>query len=437
VITTRKGVEYNSRSALRRLQTKRLRGSLSLAYERTRLYRRKFKEAGIRPSDIKTIDDLVKVPFSTKKEIAEDYVAAVAEKVSVWHTTSGTSGSPTIVGFSKVDMENQILLEERNLRIAGVTERDVVHNVTPYGMFFAGTCLHDAARRIGATVIPAGKMPTSKQQALIVDLFKPTVIVGVPQFILKLSYTYEEEYGKDPAKASLRKAYALGEPLPEAVRKKIEDRWNADVRIGYGLTEAGSGAECEEKKGVHWAEDQSLAEIVDPETGERVGEGEDGEVVFTTLTRTGTMAIRFRSNDETHAILEECSCGRTLIRLLPPKYRFDDLVKIRGTLTSPYAIDDAIFEYPEIRNYLFVVEKDRTGVIDQIKIFLEATREDPKTVDSLSQKLGGGICVSPNFIKYVPMGSIPSIGRKEARFIDLRKETAYRGLVRGFMQKYG
>jgi len=434
---TRKGIEYASHLDLRRLQTRRLRTSLTLAYQKTRLYRRKFKEAGIRPGDIKKIDDLDRLPFSTKKEIAEDYTAAVAEKVSVWHTTSGTSGSPTIVGFSRIDVENQILMEERNLRIAGVTDRDVVHNVTPYGMFFAGTCLHEAARRIGATVIPAGKMPTSKQQALIVDLFKPTVIVGVPQFILKLSYTYEEEYGKDPAKATVRKAYALGEPLPEAVRKKIENRWNMDVRIGYGLTEAGSGAECEEKNGVHWAEDQSLVEIVDPQTGERVGEGEEGEVVFTTLTRTGTMAIRFRSNDETRAIAEKCSCGRTFIRLLPPKYRFDDLVKIRGTLTSPYAIDGAIFEYPEIRNYLFVVEKDRTGVTDQIKIFLEATREDPKTVDSLSQKLGGGICVSPNFIRYVPMGSIPPIGRKEARFVDLRKETAYRGMVRDFMQKYG
>lgn len=434
---TSKGVEYLSRTALRRLQTKRLHDSLTLAYQKTRLYRRKFKEAGIRPSDIKTIDDLVKVPFSTKEEITEDYTAAIAEKVSVWHTTSGTSGSPTIVGFSSNDMENQILLEERNLLIAGVTKHDLVHNVTPYGMFFAGTCLHEAARRMGATIIPAGKMPTSKQQALIVHIFKPTVIVGVPQFILKLSYTYEEEYGKDPAKASLRKAYALGEPLPETVRKKIEDRWNMEVRIGYGLTEAGSGAECEEKNGVHWAEDHSLVEIVDPKTGERVGEGEEGEAIFTTLTRTGTMAIRFRSNDETRAILEECSCGRTLIRLLPPKYRFDDLAKIRGTLTSPFAIDSAIFEYPEIRNYLFVVEKDRTGVVDQIKIFLEATREDPRTIESLSQKLGGGICVSPDFIKYVPMGSIPPIGRKEARFIDLRKETPYRGMIRDFMEKSG
>ena len=428
-------IERLRREELERLQKKRLRSTLKLAYEKTRLYREKFKQAGVQPNDIKTYDDLVNIPFSSKEDFVKDYLAPIASRASVWHTTSGTSGVPTIIGFSDNDLEAQTSMEARNLRMIGVTSQDVVHNVTPYGMFFAGICLHEGARRLGATVIPAGKLPTGRQQAVIIDAFRPTVILGVPQFILKLSYVYEKEIGKDPRKSSLRLAYALGEPLPDVVREKLEERWSIEVRIGYGLTEAGSAAECEEKDGVHWPEDHTLVEVIDPKTGERVSEGEEGELVFTTLTRTGTISIRFRSNDFSHAILE-CSCGRTLLRLAPPKYRLDDLVKIRGTLTSPFAIDSAIFEFPEVRNYLFVVDKDPTGIVDLIKIFVEADYQDPKTVEGLAEKLGGGICVTPNMIKYVPLGSIPTIGRKEVRFIDLRKDTPYKDSVKEFMKQF-
>jgi len=429
-------IERLTREELQRLQKKRLRSTLKLAYEKTRFYRKKFKQAGVQPNDIKTYDDLVKIPFSSKEDFAKDYLTPIASRVSVWHTTSGTSGLPTIIGFSDNDLEAQTSIEARNLRMIGVTSQDVVHNVTPYGMFFAGICLHEGARRLGAAVIPAGKLPTSKQQAVIIDAFKPTVILGVPQFILKLSYVYEKEIGKDPRKSSLKLAYALGEPLPNVVREKLEERWGVEVRIGYGLTEAGSAAECEEKDGVHWPEDHTLVEVIDPKTGERVSEGEEGELVFTTLTRTGTVSIRFRSNDFSRAIFEKCSCGRTLLRLAPPKYRLDDLVKIRGTLTSPFAIDSAIFEFPEIRNYLFVVDKDPNGIVDLIKIFVEADYQDAKTVEGLAEKLGGGICVTPNMIKYVPLGSIPTIGRKEVRFIDLRKDTPYKDAVKEFMKQF-
>jgi len=428
-------VERLPRKELERLQKRRLRSTLRLAYEKTRLYREKFKQAGVELNDIKAYDDLAKIPFSSKEDFA-DYLAPIASKISVWHTTSGTSGLPAIIGFSDDDLEAQTSMEARNLRLIGVTSQDVVHNVTPYGMFFAGICLHEGARHLGATVIPAGKLPTGKQQARIIDVFKPTVILGIPQFMLKLSYVYEKEIGKDPRKSSLRLAYALGEPLPEVVRKKLEERWSIEVRIGYGLTEAGSAAECEEKDGVHWPEDHTLVEVIDPKTGERVSEGEEGELVFTALTRTGTLSIRFRSNDFSHAILEKCSCGRTLLRLAPPKYRLDDLVKIRGTLTSPFAIDSAIFGFPEIRNYLFVVEKDPSGIVDLMKIFLEADYQEPKTIEGLAEKLGGGICVTPNMIRYVPLGSIPTIGRKEVRFIDLRKDTPYKDAVKEFMKQF-
>jgi phenylacetate-CoA ligase len=207
--------------------------------------------------------------------------------------------------------------------------------------------------------------------------------------------------------------------------------WGVEVRQGYGLSEAGTGAECEERNGFHWCEDHCLVEVVDEE-GERVGEGEDGELVYTTISRTGTLAIRFKSNDYSH-IIDECSCGRNTIKIAPVTHRIDELVKIRGTLTSPYNIDSMLFSYKNVQNYLCVVEKDKIGT-DQMKIFIESDRKDARVTMDLSGKMGGSICVNPNIIKYVPIGSIPSIGSKEKRFVDLRKDNEYNDEVKDFMK---
>jgi phenylacetate-CoA ligase len=425
-------IEKLSKKEIHELQDKRLRATLRLAYDRSVLYRRKLRRAGIYPDDIKCYDDLVKVPFSSKKDITRNYEAAIADKdISVYHTTSATSGIPTVVGFTKNDVDVQVSIEMRNLRTMGINEGDVVHNTTPYGMFFAGIDLHEAIRNIGATVIPAGKLPTAKQQVGIVFMFRPTAIIGIPQYILKLSYKYEEMSG-DPRKSSLSKSYVLGEPLPESVRERLEDRWGMEVRQGYGLSEAGSGAECEAREGFHWCEDHTLVEVVDEE-GERVGEGEEGELVYTTISRTGTLAIRFKSNDCSY-LIDDCSCGRKTIKIAPVKHRMDDLIKIRGTLTSPYNIDNMLFRYKNIRNYLSVVERDEVGT-DQMKIFIEGDEDIMVSADLLG-KLGGSICVNPNLIRYVPTGSIPSIGRKERRFVDLRKDNPYNEEVKRFMEKF-
>ncbi|MDY6965373.1 MAG: AMP-binding protein [Halobacteriota archaeon] len=425
-----------SRKEMSDLQSKRLRATIKHAYDNSALYRRKFKKAGITPSDIKDYDDLVKIPFSSKKDIVNNFKGAIADKkVSVYHTTSGTSGLPTVVGFTRNDVDVQVAIETRNLETVGVTEEDTVQNATPYGMFFAGIDLHEAIRNIGATVIPAGKLPTAKQQVGMVVMFSPTVIIGIPQYILKLSYAYEEIFGKDPRETQLKRAYVLGEPLTDSVRKRLEDRWDMEVRQGYGLSEVGSGAECEEKNGFHWCEDHALVEVIDPETGERVADGEEGELVYTTISRTGTLAIRFRSNDNSRIIDEECSCGRGTIRIATVKHRFDDLVKIRGTLTSPYTIDNMLFSHKSIRNYLCVVDKDEYGVTDQLKVYIESESKDMRLSFDLMDKLGGGVCFTPDIIKYVPLGSIPIIGRKEKRFVDLRKENPDNEIVKEFMSE--
>ncbi len=423
-----------SRKELTELQNKRLRSTIKLAYENSSFYRSQFRKAGITPSDIREYDDLVKIPFSSKKDIVKNFRGAIADKnVSVYHTTSGTSGLPTVVGFTKNDVDLQISIEKRNLEIAGVTEADIVQNTTPYGMFFAGIDIHEAIRDIGATVIPAGKLPTAKQQVGMVIMFAPTVIVGIPQYVLKLGYEYEEMFGKDPRDTALKKAYVLGEPLTDPIRERLEDLWDVDVRQGYGLSEVGSGAECEEKNGFHWCEDHALVEVIDPKTGERVADGEEGELVYTTISRTGTIAIRFRSNDSSHIMDEECSCGRRTIKIGTVKHRFDDLVKIRGTLTSPYAIDNMIFHNKKVRNYLCVVDKDKFGVTDQLKIYIESEVKDMKLSFEIMNKIGGGVCFTPDVVKYVPIGSIPIIGRKEKRFVDLRKDSPENEVVTAFM----
>ncbi|MEM4674695.1 MAG: AMP-binding protein [Nitrososphaerota archaeon] len=423
-----------SRSELEEHQNKLIRRVVKLAYN-TRVYRRKFDEAGLKPSDIRTTEDLVKLPFSSKVDLVSDYMGAVGDPsdISVFHTTSGTSGTPTVVCFTNNDVEVQISLEARNLLTAGFRKGDVVQNTTPYGMFFAGIDIHEAARRIGAVVVPAGKQPTAKQQAWIINFFRPTGLIGIPQFILKWGYVYEELFG-DPKEVGLKKVYALGEPLPEEKRKRIEDIWGAEVRVGYGLTEAGSGGECEERYGVHWPEDHTFVEVVDPETGERLGEGEKGELVFTTLTRTGTLALRYRSRDYSCIIEDKCSCGRVTRRVLPPEYRLDGLIKIKGALTSPFAIDAAVFRHEGVRDYLLVIREENGA--DRIDLFIDADEDKPEILASLAERLGGVVCFTPTFVHRVDKGGIPEIGRKAKKVIDLRGQTEYDEALKSFLEKY-
>jgi len=425
-------IENMPREELRKLQEKRLKETMRRAF-RTPFYKKRYKELGLSEDDVKNYDDLVKLPFISKSDIVSSPSDFIFERPSVFHTTSGTTGSPTIVGFTKNDHMIQVEMEERNIRSAGFNKEDIVDNTTPYGMFFAGIMLHEAVMNMGATVIPTGKLSSAKQQVEIMDDFKCTAIIGVSQYILKLSYVYEEEIG-DPRESRLKKAYVLGEPLTDSVRRRLEERWDIDVRQGYGLSEAGSGAECGEKNGIHWPEDKVLVEVIDSETGERLGENEDGELVYTTISRTGTLVIRFRSRDISRVSYAGCPCGRTLLKL-GPVYRNDELMKIKGTLISPNAIDEAIFNYDDIQNYLFVVEKDENEAADLVKLYLESEKKNSKVLMELSKKFGGKLWISPDKSIYVPKGSIPQLGRKEKRFIDLRKKNQYEMEVREFMKR--
>ena len=401
-----------------------LKNTMKLAYK-TKLYGNKMKERNITPKDFKSVEDLKKMPIVSKKDIVKDFWGAIGDKKNIFkfHTTSGTSGTPTAVGFTYNDWDIYVEQNVRCLKLADITKNDVVYNSTPYGMFFAGFVVHDAARVLGARIIPAGKLSTGKQHLDLMKMFNATVFIGIPQYLLKLGY-YLQEMDKDPREYTLKKAYVLGEPLPESKRKKIEDIWDIDVRIGYGLSEVGAGAECKEKCGLHWPDDHVLVEVLNKDNSGK------GELCYTTITKTGTLAIRFASGDHSKIIEEKCACGRKSILIDYIEERLDDLTKIKGTLISPFTIDNVLFQFNEIRNYLFIV--DSKNGLDEARIYIELLEEEnEKLITKIKNALLSSISVSTK-IKIVEKDVIPIIGRKGKRFIDLRKDTNHKNSIHKF-----
>jgi phenylacetate-CoA ligase len=422
--------QYMKPSEIIKLQEKRLRNIIKFAYESTELYHNKLKSANLKPDDINSIEDLQKIPFSSKTDVVKDPYSAVGDKKNLYklHTTSGTSGKgETIVYFTYNDWDQYILQNARCLITANFTKEDIVYNSTPYGMFFAGQVLHDGAKAIGAFIIPASTLKTGWAHInnIMNPFFKPTAFIGLPQYFLRWGNTWVKA-GGDPSKTTLRKAYVLGEPVPPPVREKIEKVWGVDCRIGYGLSEIGAGAECNEKNGLHWCEDEVIVEVVDPETGERVDDGKKGELIFTTLTKTGTLAIRYRSGDESAILGRDCSCGRTHVKLRLIETRLDDLMKVKGTLVSPYTIELAMFSQ-DIESFLCVIDNEEDS--DVLRIYVKAT-ESQTLMQQIISEIKTRTTFSPTIIKFVE--ELPEIGRKGKRVVDLRKESPLNIIVKDF-----
>ncbi|MHA1266314.1 MAG: phenylacetate--CoA ligase family protein [Candidatus Helarchaeota archaeon] len=423
-------LQYLKPEKLKKLQEKRLRKIIRFAYKNTKLYHQKLKAAGLTPDDIKTIEDLQKMPFSSKEDIVRDPYAAVGDKKNLFklHTTSGTSGKgQTIVYFTYNDWERYELQNARCLLSAGFTKEDIVYNATPYGLFFAGQVLHDGAKQLGAFIIPASTLKTGWAHINNIKnpFFKPTAFIGLAQYLLRWGHTWIKA-GGNPAKTTLKKAYVLGEPVPPPVREKIEQMWNLDCRIGYGLSEIGASAECQEKNGYHWCEDEVIVEVIDPATGERLEEGEKGELVYTTLTKTGTLAIRYRSGDESALLGRECSCGRIHIKLRLIETRLDDLMKVKGTLVSPYTIENAIFSL-DVENFLCVIDKQEDS--DVVRVYLKA-HHSKELITQVKIQFQTHTKFSPTTIKFVK--ELPQIGRKGKRVVDMRKKSPINKLIEDF-----
>ncbi|AEI14846.1 Phenylacetate--CoA ligase [Flexistipes sinusarabici DSM 4947] len=366
--------------ALEALQLKRLKNIVEKVYATVPFYRKRFNEYGITPDDIKSLSDLQKLPFTTKQDLRDNYpfgmFAVPKEQVVRIHASSGTTGKPTVVGYTKRDIEHWAELMARTFSAAGVKKGDVLQNAYGYGLFTGGLGAHYGAELLGASVIPISG-GNSKKQIMIMKDFGTTAISCTPSYALSL-YEVAQEEGIDLKDLPVKVGVFGAEPWTDSMRKEIEDKWDIDAVDIYGLSEVigpGVAFEClEAKKGMHINEDHFIVEIIDPETGEVKPFGEEGEIVFTTITKEAIPIIRYRTRDITRLIKEPCRCGRTFARMEKVTGRTDDMMIIRGVNVFPSQIESILMETKgTLSHYQLVV--DRVNNLDTLEVWVEVGEE--------------------------------------------------------------
>jgi len=369
--------ECMNRRELQALQLKRLKEVTCRVFERLPFYKKKFKENHVHPDDIKSLEDLRKFPFTSKSELREGYpfglFTAPLEKIVEFHISSGTTGKPVVNGYTRKDIQLWAEVMARALSCAGTTSKDVVHNAYGYGLFTGGLGVHYGAQLIGTKVIPISGGQTKRQITIMQD-FKSTVLTCTPSYALHIAEV-AREMGINPQDLSLKVGILGAETWSESMRQEIESRLNIDALDIYGLTEIigpGVAQECERKKGMHIFEDHFLPEIIDPQTGEVLGEGEEGELVLTTLTREGTSLVRYRTGDITQIDCQPCECGRTLARIAKIKGRADDMLIIRGVNLFPSQIENILVQMDEAEPHYQLILERKKG-LDELTVELEAS----------------------------------------------------------------
>lgn len=368
------------REALEALQLKRLKTLVERIYTAVPYYRRKMKEARVKPADIRTLEDMGKLPFTTKEDLRINYpfglFAVPFERVVRIHASSGTTGKPTVVGYTKRDIESWAELMARTLSCGGAHRGDVVHNAYGYGLFTGGLGAHYGAERIGAAVIPISG-GNSKRQIMIMQDFGSTVLMCTPSYALNLA-DIMKEMNVEPSSLKLRVGLFGAEPWSENMRGEIEKKLGLKAIDIFGLSEVmgpGVASECiEEQRGLHVFEDFFVPEIINPETGEPLPPGESGELVFTTLTKEAFPVIRYRTKDISRLITTPCSCGRTFHRMQRITGRTDDMLIIRGVNVFPSQIEHVLMSIEGVEpHYQIIVERD--GALDIMEVQVEV-RED-------------------------------------------------------------
>ncbi len=421
------------REALEALQSKRLRSLVERVYATVPAYRKKMDEAGVKPEHIKSISDLKLLPFTTKDDLRENYpfgmFAVPLERVVRVHASSGTTGKPTVVGYTTRDINTWAELMARTLAAAGVHRGDVVHNAYGYGLFTGGLGFHYGAERLGATVIPISGGNT-KRQIMIMKDFGSTVLTCTPSYALNIAEVMREE-GIKPEDLKLRIGIFGAEPWSEAMRQEIEEKLKLDAIDIYGLSEIigpGVSVECIEKKqGLHIFEDHFIPEIINPETGEVLPYGEKGELVFTTLTKEAFPVIRYRTRDITRLIPEPCICGRTFVRMEKVTGRTDDMLIIRGVNVFPSQIEHVLMSVEGVEPHYQIIV-DREGALDVMEVQVEVSEEifsdEIKVLENLQKRiereLKETLAVSCR-VKLVEPKTIQRSEGKAKRVIDKRK----------------
>jgi len=424
-----KEVETIGRRALEELQLKRLKQTVQRAYKNIPFYTDKFSELKIKPKDIISLKDIKKLPFTTREDLRENYpfglLAVEREQVVRLHTSSGTTGKPKAIFFTKKDIDQAAELIARCLIMTGIKKDDVLQNMMTYGLFTGALIMHYGAEKVGVLVIPAGPGHTKRQIALMQD-FKTTSLHLTPSYALYLADVMSNQ-GLDPKKdLFLRRAYLGAEPYSEGTRKKIEKFFHIDVYNSYGLSEMngpGVAFECVEKNGMHLWEDNFIMEIINPEMGEELPDGEKGELVLTTLCREAMPILRYRTRDITTVIPGKCKCGRTHRRISRIIGRTDDMFIVRGVNIFPQQIEQVLMGVKGVaQNYQIILES-----YDQMTVRVEISRdlfdgriEHLMSLQSeITEKLRSEILVKPK-VELLEPGTLPVSEGKATRVVDKR-----------------
>jgi phenylacetate-CoA ligase len=372
-----KDMECMGRDALRALQFDRLKTVLDRVYRRVPHYRQIFDSVGVKPEHVRSLEDISRLPFTTKDALRDNYpfnlFAADMDDVVRIHASSGTTGKPTVVGYTARDINTWAELVARVVSQAGVTRRDRVQVCFGYGLFTGGFGLHYGLEKVGAAIIPSSVGNTKKQIMLMQD-FGTTALVSTPSFALHLGEVALEN-GLDPKQFNLKIGLFGAEPWTESMRREIENLWGLTATDNYGMSELigpGVAGECHCRSGMHISEDHFLVEVIDPRTGETLPYGSEGELVFTTLTKDAFPVIRYRTKDLSILDPEPCACGRTTVRMRKVLGRTDDMLVIRGVNVFPSQIESVLVAMEGVSPH-YHITVDRQGYLDTLEVQVEVS----------------------------------------------------------------
>ena len=422
--------ELMGRKELRELQLKRLKKTAHRVYDNVPFYAKKFNEAGVKPSDIKTLDDLKKLPFTKKNDLRDTYpfglFAVPMNKVSRIHASSGTSGKSTVVGYTANDLKTWADLMARCFFMAGIRPGDVFQNAANYGLFTGGLGIHAGAERLGCTVVPSGTGSTQKQIEMIRD-FGVTAMHATPSYALYIAET-ARKMGIEPGSLPLRIGVFGAEPWSVNTRKELEKAFGIKAYDSYGLSEMmgpGVAFECTEQNGLHIWEDAFIVEVLD-KNGEQCAPGEKGELTLTTLCKEALPLVRYRTGDITMLMDSECGCGRTSCRITKFYGRSDDMLVIRGLNVFPSQIEHVLMAMPEVGEY-FQVVLERVNFMDEMTVKVEMSDKAfsgelgdlKKVTGTVAKRLKDTLNLRTNVV-LVEKGSLPRVEGKSKKVIDNR-----------------
>ena len=424
-------IETAPREEIAALQCYRLIRMVRRVYENVPFYRKKLDEMGIQPGDIRTLDDLRRLPFTYKQDLRDNYpyglFAVPRAQLARIHASSGTTGKQTVVGYTQNDLKIWGEITARALSAAGVTAEDFVHISYGYGLFTGGLGLHEGATTLGASVIPVSTGNTKRQIQIMQD-FGSNCLCCTPSYAMHIAETMRQ-MGVDPSSLKLRAGIFGAEPWTEAMRRRIEEMMRIKAYDIYGMSELmgpGVAYECSAQDGMHINEDHFIVEVIDPETGEPVPDGEKGELVFTCISKEALPLIRYRTRDISAVTREKCSCGRTFLRMKKPQGRTDDMLIIRGVNVFPSQVESVLLGFDFVTpNYQITVSRE--GALDSVSIDVEMAEgvafDTVREVESRARMLRSAIEQVLNIaatVRLVPPGTLARSEGKAKRVIDTR-----------------